>query len=54
MTDGERVVKVANGTPLMPMITATGCSVTALAAAFVTQAPEDPLLATAHALAVFG
>jgi hydroxyethylthiazole kinase len=39
---------------MLTKITATGCAVTALAAAFIACAPADPLLATAHALAVFG
>ncbi|KAK9828855.1 hypothetical protein WJX72_002417 [[Myrmecia] bisecta] len=54
VTDGERLVRVANGVKMLQSITATGCAVTALAAAFVACAPEDPLLATAHAFAVFG
>ncbi|KAK9904093.1 hypothetical protein WJX75_004445 [Coccomyxa subellipsoidea] len=54
VTDGERVAKVSNGVPLLTKITAAGCSVTALITAFVCCAPSDPLLATAHALAVFG
>lgn len=47
---------VANGVDLLPLITATGCSVTALIAAFVaaTSSKEDHLMATAFALAVFG
>jgi hydroxyethylthiazole kinase len=35
-------------------ITATGCSVTALVAGYVAANPENPLLATASALSVFG
>nr|BCL66079.1 hydroxyethylthiazole kinase [Volvox africanus] len=54
VTDGQRVVAVHNGHPLLTLITAAGCSVTALIAAFVSAAPGQPLLATAHALAVFG
>lgn len=54
ITDGERVVKVSNGNALMSKITAGGCSVTAMACAFITAAPKEPLLATAFALAVFG
>ncbi|KAK9842263.1 hypothetical protein WJX81_003512 [Elliptochloris bilobata] len=54
VTDGHRVVACRNGTPLLTKVTATGCAVTALAAAFIACAPHDPLTATAHALAVFG
>lgn len=54
ITDGRRVVKVSNGVELMTKITAAGCSVTAVACAFITAAPKEPLLATAFALAVFG
>lgn len=54
ITDGETVLRVSNGDAMMTKITAAGCSVTAMACAFVTAAPGDPLRATAFALAVFG
>ncbi|MEW5303804.1 MAG: hypothetical protein WDW36_006459 [Sanguina aurantia] len=56
VTDGTAVVAVANGVALLPLVTATGCSVTALIAAFVAAAPsrQGHMMATAHALAVFG
>ena len=54
ITDGQTVLKVSNGDAMMTKITAAGCSVTAIACAFITAAPEDPLRATAFALAVFG
>lgn len=54
VTDGTTVLKVSNGDAMMTKITAAGCSVTAMACAFITAAPEDPLRATAFALAVFG
>ncbi len=54
ITDGKSVVKVSNGNAMMTKITAGGCSVTAVACAFITAAPEEPLLATVFALAVFG
>lgn len=54
VTDGQQVISVHNGTPMLTFITATGCSVTALIAGFVAAAPQEPLLATAHALAIFG
>ena len=49
-----RVIEVENGVPLLAKITATGCSVTALAAAFIAAAPTDALVATASALSIFG
>ncbi|KXZ48209.1 hypothetical protein GPECTOR_29g115 [Gonium pectorale] len=57
ITDGTEVVAVRNGDVLLTLITAAGCSLTALIAAFLAAAPPGPgqqLLATAHALAVFG
>jgi hydroxyethylthiazole kinase len=54
ITDGKQVVSVTNGVPMMQKITATGCAVTALIAAFVAVEPSDALVAAACALAVFG
>lgn len=60
VTDGERVLGVRNGTPVLTAITAAGCSVTALIAAFLAAAGGPPggssgrLEATAAALSVFG
>ncbi|KAG8362671.1 hypothetical protein BUALT_BualtUnG0052300 [Buddleja alternifolia] len=54
VTDGHRVVGVKNGVPMLQKITATGCSVTALIAAFVAIDPLRPFEATATALSVFG
>ncbi|KAL8048347.1 hypothetical protein ABFX02_07G058200 [Erythranthe guttata] len=54
VTDGARVVGSANGVPMLQKITATGCSVTALIAAFVAVDPSHPFEATATALSVFG
>lgn len=54
VTNGKQVIGVSNGVPLLTKITASGCSVTALIAAFVCCAPHQPLMATAYALAVFG
>ena len=54
ITDGQAVLEVSNGDAMMTKITAAGCSVTAMACAFITAAPEDALHATAFALAVFG
>ncbi|XP_078440106.1 hydroxyethylthiazole kinase family protein [Wolffia australiana] len=54
VTDGRRVVEISNGVPLLQKITATGCAVTALVAAFVAVAPLRAVDATACALSVFG
>ena len=53
VTDGTRALRVANGHPLMPKVTALGCSLTGVVAAFVATG-EDPLQATAAALAFYG
>lgn len=55
VTDGKQELFVRNGVPMLTKITAAGCSVTALIAAFVaTSPPEERVSATAHALAYFG
>ncbi|KVI00325.1 hydroxyethylthiazole kinase [Cynara cardunculus var. scolymus] len=54
VTDGERVVGACNGVPMMQKITASGCAVTALIAAFVALDPANAFEATAAALSVFG
>jgi hydroxyethylthiazole kinase len=55
VTDGEVVLRVSNGHHLLPLITAMGCSVTALIAGFLAVAGQGKALeATAQALAVFG
>ncbi|XP_052191157.1 hydroxyethylthiazole kinase [Diospyros lotus] len=53
ITDGQRVVGAQNGVPMMQKITATGCSVTALIAAFVAIDPLHAFEATASALSIF-
>ncbi|KAB1218216.1 Hydroxyethylthiazole kinase [Morella rubra] len=54
ITDGELVVGAHNGVAMMQRITATGCSVTALIAAFVAVDPLHAFEATALALSIFG
>lgn len=54
VTDGKRVVGVQNGVAMLQKITATGCSVTALIAAFVAIDPLHVVEATACALSIFG
>ncbi|GAB2227453.1 hypothetical protein Droror1_Dr00009275 [Drosera rotundifolia] len=54
ITDGRRVLGAHNGVPMLQKITATGCSVTALIAAFVSIDPSHALAAAAVALSIFG
>lgn len=53
ITDGTRVLRVKNGHSMMPMVTGTGCSATAIIGAFAA-VELDPLMAAAHGLAFFG
>lgn len=53
VTDGSRVIKVNNGHGLMPYVTGTGCSATAVIGAFAA-VDGDMVSATATALAFFG
>jgi len=52
VTDGERVIRIYGGHSLMPLVTGTGCSATALVGAFLAVDP-DPVSAAATALAFF-
>ena len=45
VTDGERLLALANGDPLMTRVTGVGCAMGALAAACVAAAPEELLRA---------
>lgn len=53
ITDGTRVVAVANGTPAMAKVTAMGCALSGVVGACLGVA-ADRLVAAAHALALFG
>ena len=53
ITDGQRVVRVSNGHPLMGYVTGTGCTATTAIGAFLA-VDSDPVSATATALAFFG
>ncbi|NTJ62648.1 hydroxyethylthiazole kinase [Agrobacterium rhizogenes] len=53
VTDGQKAKRIAGGSPLMPQVTALGCSLTCLVGAFAAATPDDPLDATIAALAVF-
>ena len=51
VTDGQRVVEIHNGHPLMARVTGLGCSATAIIGAFMAVGPEA-FAATVAALAV--
>ncbi len=54
VSDGERVLAVANGHELLAAVTGTGCMSSALTGCFLAAKPDDPLAAAAEALAAFG
>lgn len=54
VTDGKQVVGAHNGVAMMQKITATGCSVSALIAAFVAVDKLNALDAAVSALSIFG
>ena len=54
VSDGERVVAVANGHELLATVTGTGCMSTAITGCFLAVGPDRPLEAAAEALAAFG
>jgi hydroxyethylthiazole kinase len=54
VSDGETVISIANGHPLMAAITGTGCMSSALTGCFLAVNREAPLAAAAEALVAFG
>jgi hydroxyethylthiazole kinase len=54
VSDGERVLTVANGHPLVATVTGTGCMSSAITGCFLAAKPDAPLEAAAEALAAFG
>ncbi|MBT9382988.1 hydroxyethylthiazole kinase [Pseudooceanicola sp. CBS1P-1] len=52
VTDGHRAARIRNGHPMMPRVTALGCALTGLVAAFTVD--QDPFRATLGALAYYG
>ncbi len=52
ITDGSRAWRVANGDPMMPLVTALGCSLTGVVGAFLVGQPAAE--ATVAALAYYG
>ena len=54
VSDGERVLAVANGHELLATVTGTGCMSSALTGCFLAGKSSEPLVAAAEALAAFG
>ena len=54
VSDGERVLAIANGHELLATVTGTGCMSTAITGCFVGVRPDDPFDAAAEALVAFG
>jgi hydroxyethylthiazole kinase len=54
VSDGERVLAVANGHELLSTVTGTGCMSSAMTGCFLAGKPAEPLEAAAEALAAFG
>jgi len=54
VSDGERVLRVANGDALLGTVSGTGCMSSAITGAFLAAKPDAPLEAAAEALAAFG
>ena len=54
VSDGERVVAVANGHELLGTVTGTGCMATAVTGCVLAVRRDDPLAGAAEALVVFG
>ena len=48
VSDGERVLAVANGHELLAAVSGTGCMSTAITGAFLAVKPEQPLEAAAR------
>ena len=54
VSDGDRVLTVANGHALLAAVTGTGCMSSALTGCFLAAKPSEPIEAAAEALAAFG
>jgi hydroxyethylthiazole kinase len=54
VSDGERVIAVSNGHPLLASITGTGCMSSAVTGCFLAVNRDRPLEAAAEALVAFG
>ena len=54
VADCEKAYCIRNGHPMMSAVTGTGCQLSAMTAAFVTANPDQPLEASAAAVAAMG
>ena len=54
VSDGSRVLAVANGHELLASVSGTGCMSSAMTGCFLAAKPREPLEAAAEALAAFG
>ena len=54
VSDGQTVLAVSNGDPMLGTVTGTGCMASALTGCFLAAKPSAPLEAAAEALAAFG
>jgi hydroxyethylthiazole kinase len=54
VTDGDRVLRVANGVPLMTRVTGLGCGLSAVTGAFCSVAGEDLFTAVTAAFGFYG
>jgi hydroxyethylthiazole kinase len=54
VSDGERVIAIANGHELLATVSGTGCMSTAVTGSFLAAKPGEPLEAAAEALVAFG
>ena len=54
VSDGDAVIAIANGDPLMATVTGTGCMSSALTGCFLAVNPDAPFSAAAEALVAFG
>jgi hydroxyethylthiazole kinase len=54
VSDGETILRVANGDPLLARITGSGCIATAITGSFLAVRPGAPLVAAAEALVALG
>ncbi len=54
VSDGERVLAVANGHGLLGAVSGTGCMSSAITGCFLAAKKDEPLAAAAEALAAFG
>ncbi|MBQ9010661.1 MAG: hydroxyethylthiazole kinase [Clostridia bacterium] len=54
VTDGTTLYLVRNGTPMMRLVTGTGCMLSALTGAYLAACPESPLIAALAAVCAHG